>query len=288
MRALIDLTGKKFAKLTVLKRDNIKNKRTHWLCICECGNKISVEAHNLKSGHTKSCGCSRLESKELNLTGRKFGRLTVIRKDDSRKYYWTCICSCDKNAEISVSSKNLKSGHTKSCGCLQIEIASNVNTKHGMCKTSEYKAWAKMLSRCNNPKDKSYYNYGGRGIKVCDEWNDSFDKFYEDMGNKPSKNHQIDRINNDIGYSKENCRWSTSHHNSMNRRGLGYKTSKYKGVSWNKDKNKWVAQIQLNHKTYYLGCFTDEVEAAKMYDKKATELFMGYAYLNFKNKDKDV
>lgn len=89
--------------------------------------------------------------------------------------------------------------------------------KHGMFRTPEYKAWAAMIQRCSNPKDNRYYTHGGRGIKVCDEWLNSFENFYEDMGDRPSDKHSLDRIDNDGNYEPTNCKWSTQSEQNFNK-----------------------------------------------------------------------
>ena len=118
-----------------------------------------------------------------NLTGRVFDRLTVIKyggKNKFRQIVWQCQCSCENNI-IDVPSHSLLSGHTRSCGCLGLETKRTNNIKHGMYKTPEYTSWCSMKSRCNDPTRKSYKNYGGRGIKVCERWDNSFDSFIADI-----------------------------------------------------------------------------------------------------------
>ena len=152
-------------------------------------------------------------------TGKKFGQLTVVRisgKDKWGKNLWLCICDCD-NSTLLTSSQFTK-GHTKSCGCLKKSGDNRVIHGHFRNrKTSPtYNSWSHMLQRCTNPNNKDYHLYGGRGIAVCQRWR-MFANFLEDMGMAPS-NFQIDRINNDKGYDKHNCRWATRKQNCRNRR----------------------------------------------------------------------
>jgi hypothetical protein len=154
--------------------------------------------------------------KKLDLTGQVFGRLTVISEDPIRilsgYVRWSCICECGKSTVA--FSRNLVSGNTESCGCLRIETA----TTHGMYSTTEYNIWKAMIKRCTNSNDSAYDNYGGRGITVCDEWLDSFENFYRDMGPRPNPDHSIERKENDKGYYKDNCKWATRIEQCNNRR----------------------------------------------------------------------
>lgn len=134
---------------------------------------------------------------------------------------------------------NLRSGGTKSCGCYAREKLSSISTKHGHTKnrrvTSEYRAWCKMKERCNNKKDKCYPNYGGRGIKICDRWECSFENFLEDMGYKPSSKHSIDRIDVNGDYRPSNCRWATAKEqarNKTNNRVIHYKGKELCSSHW--------------------------------------------------------
>lgn len=163
----------------------------------------------------------------VNLVGRKFGRLTVAKrvKNDSRgNAKWLCVCDCGNQKEILGSS--LRQGLTRSCGCLLAEKASQRMTamrlKTGLSQTKLYRVWSSMKERCNNKSSKSFKNYGGRGIAVCEQWNDP-DKGFENFLNWAHKNGyqeglEIDRINNNDGYRPDNCRWVSSKDNSRNLR----------------------------------------------------------------------
>lgn len=153
--------------------------------------------------------------KKLNLVGLKFSRLTVLselsERTTSGKVQFECQCDCGKIVKV-IGSK-LKNGWTKSCSCLQKEAVKErsviLNKTHGLSRTSIYTTYQSMIARCNNPKAESYTRYGGRGIKVCKRWMESFENFYQDMGDKPSKSHSIERISNEGDYELSNCKWAT-------------------------------------------------------------------------------
>jgi len=152
--------------------------------------------------------------------GARYHLLTVVEfsnVSESGRVYWLCVCDCGQ--EVVVSGRDLRSGGQKSCGCLRSQNMSGL--KHGMFGTLIHKTWTSMLSRCRNPKSESYLDYGGRGITVSSAWL-LFENFYADMGDKPFPGAQIDRIDNDAGYFKENCRWATPKQNSNNKRGNKY------------------------------------------------------------------
>lgn len=146
-----------------------------------------------------------------NLTGQTFGRLTVLGLDPKRTKFgqtqWRVKCSCGNPKEFLIVGYTMKSGNTTSCGCLRREKTGDKFRKHGLYGTSEYKTWIEISRRCYNKKFAQYKDYGGRGIGMSDEWKADFKAFLRDMGNKPTPNHSIDRIDNNGNYEKGNCRW---------------------------------------------------------------------------------
>lgn len=156
---------------------------------------------------------TKLHHNVKDLSGTICGRWTVLTY--LGKSYWLCRCEC--GTERAVFTGNITDKKSLSCGCLRDEMASKKNRTHGLSKTAEYKVWAGMKRRCQNPNEKAYADYGAKGVTVCQRWHDSFEAFLEDMGKRPSPKHEIDRIENSKGYEPGNCRWATRPEQAQNK-----------------------------------------------------------------------
>lgn len=195
--------------------------------------------------------------KALELKSQQFGKLFVLDEagyDRKGNILWECLCDCSKST--TVRGYHLKSGHTKSCGCL----LKNCHITHGKARTPEYRIWESMIQRCNNPKDTAYHNYGKRGIQVCKEWL-SFINFFKDMGERP-EGLTIERCDNSLGYFKENCKWETRFKQSQNQRMRNDNTTGIRGVVWHKQCQKYQARIMIEGKNYNIGIFETREQAA--------------------------
>lgn len=183
-----------------------------------------------------------------DLTGQKFGRLFVIGRANNKsgKPHWLCKCDCGN--EVVVEGYNLKTGHTRSCGCLQKETNIKRLTTHDLSKSRIYRTWRAIKNRCFNKNLKEYKNYGGRGIIVCAEWLNDFQAFYDwSIMNGYTDELTIDRIDNDGNYEPLNCRWTTRKEQANNRRMCRIFT--YNGVT--KNYKQWCDFLNINYKTFH-------------------------------------
>lgn len=158
-------------------------------------------------------------AKTIDLIGLKFNRLLVLERNGSTKNHkaiWLCLCDCGNKK--SIASTSLIRGLSQSCGCVKSVRIGNLNRTHGYSKKiPEYTAWCGMKQRCYNPNYRMYNRYGGRGIKVCDEWLNDFEAFFKYIGKKPSANHSLDRFpNQDGNYEPGNIRWATQYEQLSN------------------------------------------------------------------------
>lgn len=186
-------------------------------------------------------------------TGNTYGRLTVLSRNGSvsKKAAWLCRCLCGET--VTVTGDSLRQGNQKSCGCYRRDFTYHRSFKHGHSngggvrrESSTYKSWQEMWSRCTKPQHISYPNYGAKGITVCPEWVD-FTVFLQDMGERPVET-SLDRIDPTLGYSPENCRWSTRKVQNRNRSIV--RLIEWKGVS--KCLAEWCEDYGIPyHKAYY-------------------------------------
>ena len=221
---------------------------------------------------------SPAKSKAKDMVGKRFGRLLTISRfgsTSSRGATWSCICDCG-NAPV-VAGVSLRNGDIVSCGCYNRDrlihrITHGQTRRHN--RSRAYTCWASMLDRCTNPKTKCWPNYGGRGIKVCDEWFE-FENFYADMG-APSDNLTLDRTNNDGNYEKGNCQWTDWGHQNRNKRIRVDNTTGRKGVSVHQ--GKYRATLKINGKYKHLGYFpltSEGLEAASEKYQFVFDLYYG-------------
>lgn len=217
-----NLAGSVFGRLTVVSYSG----RSKWLCNCSCGTQKNVVSTDLVKGKTSSCGCLQ---RELLSSARKLlvlpgsiiqtphGELTVIEEKPQIKQFrmFKLRCYCGNTFETRLNS--LRTGTTKSCGCLAKLVSSTNKRTHGMTGSLVYRRWQAMITRATNPNIKSAHSYSGRGITVCDRWR-VFENFLEDMGGISDPALTLDRIDNDGDYCKENCRWVTMEEQSRNKR----------------------------------------------------------------------
>lgn len=183
-------------------------------------------------------------ARAVDMTGQVFGRLTVLARadiPDPKNVRWECVCECGKIK--TVLAGNLRSGCATSCGCYAIEVKHLNNRTHGKTKTPEYKTWSAIHDRCNTPTNKDYVDYGGRGIRICKEWESSFQAFLDYVGERPSPEHSLDRIDNDGNYEPGNVRWATRIEQAINRRNTHWITYK----SETKHLSGWARELNISN-----------------------------------------
>lgn len=195
----------------------------------------------------------------FDLNGQTFGFLKVIGRTPRPEHlkdtaaFWLCECiykNCGK--QVIVRGCDLKRGHTRSCGCYRVDIHRETHTKHGQTRvganrkvSKTYNTHQLMIRRCEKTQHPDYYLYGGRGIKVCDRWRNSFEAFHEDMGDPPSEKHSIDRIDSNGNYEPGNCRWATAIEQANNTRTARCYTYAGKTLSI----TRWAKELGIDRNT---------------------------------------
>jgi len=211
----ITMIGKTFGDWIVLSEVKTGKPAKHYECQCKCGSIKVIRNDGLKSGRSARCAeCRHKNLLKIDETiGKRFGKWTTIEVIPTARKSFDYLCVCDCGEKSVVSGNALRGGRSQQCLKCSVVI-------HGMEKTSTYNSWRCMKRRCNSKSNHNYKYYGARGIKVCERWH-IFKNFLDDMGEKP-EGLQLDRIDVNGDYCKENCRWVTPKENSANRR--PYKT----------------------------------------------------------------
>lgn len=239
--------GKRFGRLEIIEHITQRVVITK----CDCGQIRNNNMSFLERGKVTSCGCRN--SQFHNAIGMRFGMLVVKERLSTAKCRMvSCLCDCGKEHKVAWNS--LRAGHTKSCGCYRVEfLSAGTRTTHGMSKGRTYRIWRHMRNRCHLKTHPRYDEWGGRGITVCERWH-TFVNFYEDMGEAKDV-MSIDRIDNNLGYYKENCRYADKYTQAQNK-------SNPDGTGVILKGKKYLIRFQLFDKKYCASMSFDSKEGA--------------------------
>lgn len=215
-----------------------------------------------------------MAAKKINIkTGDTYSDWTVIKdlgsnSNGDRRFLCRCVCGIEKSVWI----HNLRRGESTKCSSCASKLR---NIKHGLSYHPLYDVYANMRKRCLDKTNQAYHNYGGRGITICDRWSNSIESFIEDMGERPTPTHSLDRVDNNKGYSPENCKWSTPIEQNNNQRMKKNNTSGVVGVSYHSRFKKWCASIHLGGKRKHLGYFLIKEAAIAARESAEREKLLG-------------
>lgn len=273
MGKLKDITGNQFGELTVTQFAGFYSfpsgkKTSLWKCLCSCGKEIQTTGKKLRAGQ-KYCSrqCSAIKHQIIDIKGKRFGNLVALEpvrtttRNGTPSIKWKCLCDCGERSVV--TGADLRAGKTKYCKstCLLVKRI-KIGKEHS--RHPLYSIWYDMKRRCNNKRNKSYSRYGGRGISICEKWNDDFQAFKswaKKNGWSKDCGLQIDRINNNGNYEPDNCRFVIHRTNCLNRNKFKTNSSGYTGVS--KRKHLWYSSICIKGKSIFIGSYPTTKEAVK-------------------------
>lgn len=235
-----NLVGETFGKLSVISFDKNRNGVPYWNCICSCGVEKSISGRSLIRGRTKSCGCSAHTRRYK--VGDKFGNLTIIRMPEGNLHTEKVLCKCDCGKEVECFLNNLTRGTSTSCGCLRSYYAKQSRNCHGESRSRLYMEWNRTKTRCYNKNTHYYKNYGGRGIKVCDEWQTYWPFREWALAHGYRDDLTLERIDVNGDYCPENCTWIPMKEQANNKQNSHY-------ITFNGQKKtiaQWARETGLN------------------------------------------